>query len=194
MPTHKYYYIRYLPKANVDYRVLFALAALAEYDTVNKSYSIIKYHSIDQLSRLLGKSTATINRILSYKDNYRDYEKFIQVDKESKTITLLNSFAKTVHVRYVSIQENVFNYLLKENDNFLIKYYLYMKYNYYLSNGKGIDNTAKQFLEACGYCATSGKYISKVSDCGMRLQLNSIMVYRKYFDEQARERHIYTVI
>ncbi len=47
MPTHKYYYIRYLPKANVDYRVLFALAALAEYDTVNKSYSIIKYHSID---------------------------------------------------------------------------------------------------------------------------------------------------
>ena len=91
----------------------------------------------------MGKSTATINRILSCKDNYRDYEKFIQVDKESKTITLLNSFAKTVHVRYVSIQENVFNYLRKENDNFLIKYYLYMKYNCYLSNGKGIDNTAK---------------------------------------------------
>lgn len=73
MPANKYYYIRYLPKANVDYRVLFTLSAFAEFDKVNKSFSIIKYQSIDQLSRLLDRSTSTVNRILSCEGAYIDY-------------------------------------------------------------------------------------------------------------------------
>lgn len=107
----------------------------------------------------------------------------MRVDKKNKTITLLNSFAKTTHVRYVSIDYRAFNYLRRKDDNLLIKYYLYLKYNYYLSNGKGIDNTAKQFLDACGYCSASGKYLSKVSEYTFNLSQDGIIDYKRYFDD-----------
>lgn len=192
----KFYYIRYLPKANVDYCVLLGLQSIAEYDTKTKTYSIVQYRSMKQLAEYLKVSYSTVSRILSLNGDYIDYSNFLSVDKKNKTITLLNDFAGRTHIRYVAIPIQVFQILRKQDDDFLIKYYLYLKYyySYAKSRGKsGIDNTAQQFLEEYGYSVKSGSHLSRVSYCNAYFVKNGVLSIDKSYTDTLYLRNWYRI-
>ena len=74
-------YIRYNDKANIDYTYLFLLYSIAEYNIKTKCFNIIKYKSIEDLTKRLNAnfgdnniSKSTVDRILKC-EKYKMYFK-----------------------------------------------------------------------------------------------------------------------
>lgn len=192
--SQKYFYFPFYPKANVNYVYLCLLSVIAEYDTELKSNSIIKYESIYELSQRIGISESTLNRVLSCRGRYEDYNKFLQVDKKKKTITLLNSFAGKRNVSYVSVPaKDILLLLQKECESMMILYYLYLRFYCGRSKSKKTDSTAKQFLDTCGYSTNSNALISKISTYNAILAENGLIQITKYRDDKQHIRNVYTV-
>ena len=146
------YYIMYDITSKVDYTLLFALYRVSEYNIDTKAYDTIKYESIYQLSKSTGISESTLNRILSAKDNYKDYAKFISHNRDKKEIVIHSSFVKGSKQQFVKLTEQEVNFIIRKSGKrcvLLAKYYIYIKYNIVT---RGAQNfTAEQCLRSIGY-------------------------------------------
>jgi hypothetical protein len=138
-------YIRYNDKANIDYTYLFLLYSIAEYNIKTKCFNIIKYKSIEDLTKRLNAnfgdnniSTSTVDRMLS-NENYKTYFKH---DKNQKQIELLNDI-RNDKSNFIVLSKTATEFLILSNDNLLSKYYLYLVYYCGISKNKKTDSTAK---------------------------------------------------
>ena len=121
----KKFYIPFDLSANVNYNYIISLYCIAEFDTDTKRYNTIKYKSLKQLAEMLNISYKTLNNIL----NNDDYNIFFNIDKYNKTIYLNNDFINNkTFIPFVVLYDNEINILLKQNDNLLFKYFIYIKY------------------------------------------------------------------
>lgn len=187
----KVYYIPFVPSADVDYFFLFSLWDIAEY-SVNKQPDTIQYHSISRLAVRLGCSASCINTKIA-KDAYKC---FITIDKQAKTITLLNNFQKGKEKRlFVRLSANEVAFLRSIGDNLLCKYYLYLKYYCEVAEKKNIrqDFTANQFLSAIGYSVKSNSIKNKLGYYNTLLQQNGFIKISVYRDDAGRRRNAFSL-
>ena len=191
----KHFYIRYEPKANINYIYLFYLYSLAEYNTSTNLFDTVSYKSVRALQRLMverfGKgsiSPSCLCRLLK-DDRYRNY---IKVDTEHNRIALQT--ATKGMPCFVMLTKREVDFLIQQKDNLLAKYYLYLKH----FCGRGAvgtqDFTIKQFLRYCGYSDKSNSYVSLVSSYNTLLVENGFIRIEKYTDEKGHTRNCYHLL
>ena len=88
---------------------------------------------------------------------------FMKVDKQSKTITLCNSFSKGVSEQFVRLTADEVSLIREVNTNLFAKYLIYLKYYCGYTRDKQTDFTAQQFLSACGYSTKSNSTLDQIS-------------------------------
>ena len=186
----KKYYIKFLPSAKVDYLLLLSLYNLAQYNEETKTFTTIKYKSVKELSNNLNVSPATITRMFSN----TDYTYFLQIDKHSKTILLLNDFTQSaITSPFVVLTDKEVKLCQEIADNLFIKYLIYTKYYCGYNKNKQQDFTALQFLRAFGYSEKSHSQIAKLSNYNNILKSQGIVSIKKYRDELGHTRNIYKI-
>ena len=204
------YYVPYNEDCDINYIYLFLLYKLAKSSKNQWIKSTITYSSLKDLANKMNElansivknqdataenvqviSTSTISRI----SNNTAYNKYFQWNKNDKTIILLNDFRKTnsSKIPFVSLDENTVLFLIAQNNNLLVKYYLYLKYHCGSSKAKQTDTTAKQFLNALGYSTKSGSLISKISEYNSLFVSNGLLKIKKSRDDNGRERNTYSM-
>lgn len=192
----KHYYIPYNAKANINYIYLLYLYSLAEYNKITKLFDTVNYNSIRDLQKQIkdkfGKDLAVSSSTLARLLKNTDYSNYIKVDQKHKKIALQND-TKGMSA-FVMLTNREVDFLLKQQDNLLIKYYLYLKYFCGFDTSKKQDFTAKQFLTYCGYSANSNSYLSKISDYNRILQENNFIKIQPYTDSKGRTRNIYYLL
>lgn len=182
------YYLRFLPTAKVDYVFLLNLYDLADYNTDTKTYNKITYKSLAGLAQSCSVSEKTLRRHLTD----TEYSPFLYWDNKTKTVFLLNDFTKTGYkTPFITLSPVEVRLLIKENDNLLCKYLIYLRYYCGYSATKRIDTTCKQFLSAIGYSSNSS-YPSKISGYNTLLVKNGIIKINKIHDEAGHLRNIYS--
>ena len=186
----RFYYVPFVPAANINYLHLFDLYDLAEYREETKTYDTIRYTSSAALAEQVKLSSSTISRILK-SEKYAD---FLIVDREHKVITLNNNFRKSVNQPFVMLTAAEVKLIREIEDNLFAKYLIYLKYYCGFTKDKKNDFTAKQFLSACGYSTSSNDYVSKVSEYNGILLANGIIRIEKYTDELGHTRNRYTFV
>ena len=124
----RFYYVPFVPAANINYLHLFDLYDLAEYREETKTYDTIRYTSINKLSAKLPFSNSTLSRIL----NNESYKEFLIVDKENKIITIRNNFPKGTKRAFVRLSAEEVNLFREKNDDLFTTYYIYLKYYFFL--------------------------------------------------------------
>ena len=188
----KKYYLPFDLSLNVNYNYIISLYSIAVFDTNTKRFNSIQYKSMKQLAEMLNISDKTLKKILT-DDNYKH---FFTVDKTNKTIYINNDFVNNnFNIPFVVLYDNEINILLKQNDNLLFKYFIYIKYFCGYSKQKNMqqDFTTKQFLEYCGYSTNSGDYISRISGYNTFLSEKKLIKIKKYTDDLGHKRNIYTI-
>ncbi len=186
----KYYYLPFRPSANIDYLYLLAFYDLAEYNEESKVFDTIRYTSVRSLAESLSISTSTVNRLLSN----TAYNEFIRVDKQNKTIYILNKFVKGEKAQIVKLNADEVKLIREYNDNLFAKYIIYLKYYCGYTKDNKTDFTAQQFLSACGYSVNSNNTISKLSEYNRVLVSRGIIKIQKYRDELGHTRNSYSYI
>ena len=83
-------YIPFMPKAKVDYLLLFRLYDLAEYNKETKCYDTVYYKSVSALAELLEISPSTMKRVFAS----TEYSPFFERDKSTKSIRIKNNVRK----------------------------------------------------------------------------------------------------
>lgn len=191
----RHFYIRYEPKANINYIYLFYLYSLAEYNTSTNLFDTVSYKSVRALQRIIverfGKgsiSPSSLSRLLK-DDRYRNY---IKVDTEHNRIALQT--ATKGMPCFVMLTKREIDFLIDKKDNLLAKYYLYLKH----FCGRGAvgtqDFTIKQFLKHCGYSDKSNSYVSLVSSYNTLLVENGFIRIDNYTDGQGHTRNCYHLL
>ena len=191
----KHFYIRYEPKADINYIYLFYLYSLAEYNTSTNLFDTVSYKSGRALQRLIeerfGKgsiSPSSLSRLLK-DDRYRNY---IKVDAEHNRIALQT--ATKGMPCFVMLTKREIDFLIDKKDNLLAKYYLYLKH----FCGRGTvgtqDFTIKQFLRYCGYSDKSNSYVSLVSSYNTLLVENGFIKIEQHTDEKGHTRNCYHLL
>lgn len=191
----KHFYIRYEPKADINYIYLFYLYSLAEYNTSTNLFDTVSYKSGRALQRLIverfGKgsiSPSSLCRLLK-DDRYRNY---IKVDTEHNRIALQT--ATKGMPCFVMLTKREIDFLIDKKDNLLAKYYLYIKH----FCGRGTvgmqDFTIKQFLKYCGYSDKSNSYVSLVSSYNTLLVENGFIRIEQHTDEKGHTRNCYHLL
>ena len=204
------FYIPYYENYNINYIYLLLLYKLAEADKKQWIRNIVKYNNFKDLvdrmndvaSSIVKKQGTTTDKIkvisastISRISNNTEYKEYFKWQKDEKRIILLNDFRKSnsSKIPFVSLCENAVSFLIEQNDNLLVKYYLYLKYHCESSKNKQTDTTAKQFLDALGYSTKSGSFVSKISEYNSLLVSNGLLKIKKYKDENGHERNIYSM-
>jgi hypothetical protein len=137
----KNYYVRFDPKAKIDYLVLFSLYDIAEYNPKTKVFDTIHYSSVAQLAEKTGLSNYAITKMMKDKT----YSDFLIADKGKKEIFLKNNFSNCQKQAFVKLtyQEVALLRTVKETPNLFCRYWLYLKYYCGYSKSKKTDFTAK---------------------------------------------------
>lgn len=189
----KQYYIPLIFDNRINYLYFLRLYSIATYNTQEKIYNLIHYDSYKNLSSALQVSQPTISRYLSNEVNQQLFE----IDKEKKTIYLKNQFRKSSSKEkktlFVPLNEKEINYLIEQNDDLLVKYYLYLKWNCGKWNYRENNFTANQFLSAFGLCLQSGANKTKISGYNKKLITAGFIYISKWVDEKGRIRNTYTL-
>lgn len=192
----KQYYIPYDEKSSANYLFIFALYTISRVAKRGRE-RCVKYKSVKEIEEKITEAfnekiiaSSTIDRLL----NDKSYSMYFVVDKTKKTITLNNVISKGRSRKFVVVYDYAAERLVKLKDNFLISYYLMIKYYCGYNKEKQIDTTAKQFLELIGKCASSGSLQSKLSAYNSILTDLNLISISKYRDEQSHIRNIYKVI
>lgn len=175
------YFLHYDEKATINYCFLFSLYLLAERNEKERLTNLIQYENIKDLSMKISVicgydiSQSTIYRIL----NNEEYNNYFSVDRIQNKIYLSVSFRKgTNRNKFVTLKEKELLFLIMSKDNFLIKYYLYLKYYCGYSKSKKTDTTASQALSAMGYSSTSNSNKAALS------KYNKILVEKGFLSIQ----------
>jgi hypothetical protein len=140
----------------------------------------------------MGISKSTLDRIIKSAE-YRD---FFTIDKTDKTIILHNDFHTKRGIPFIKLTKEEIYFLIRENDNLLCKYFLYLKYYCGIAkhNKTEQDFTAKQFLSAFGYSEKSNNYLDKISSYNKLLVERGYISIKKYRDELGHTRNIYITL
>lgn len=188
----KYYYIPFVPLADVSYLRLFSIYDLATFNSDTKLFDTIVYSSTNNFAKLLNVSKSTIDRIFSN----TDYSYFFNRDADKKVIKIKNNFQQKERKEFIVITDKEAQYLRKYNDELFCKYYIYLKH--YSRISKHSNNklcfTYKQFLADIGYCSTSNSNYSKLTDYNKRLAADGILSYKYWKDNEGHTRIEYKFI
>ena len=185
----KYYYVPFIPAADINYLHLLAFYEIAEYREETKAFDTIRYASMNTLAARLPFSTSTLSRIL----NNESYKDFMVVDKKNRVITIQNSFPKGTKRAFVRLSAEEVNLFREKNDNLFTTYYIYLKYYCGFTNNN-TDFTAKQFLSACGYSIKSKDTLDRIAEYNKLLSAKNIIKIEKYRDELGHTRNRYSFL
>ena len=185
----RFYYVPFVPAANINYLHLFDLYDLAEYREETKTYDTIRYTSINKLSAKLPFSNSTLSRIL----NNDSYKEFLIVDKENKIITIRNNFPKGTKRAFVRLTAEEVKLLREKKDELFTRYFIYLKY-YCGFTKNNTDFTAKQFLTACDYSTKSNETLDRITDYNKLLCMKKIIKIEKYTDDLGHTRNRYSFL
>lgn len=179
----KYFFIPFVPSADIDYLFLLELYKIADFQEETKTYSIINYGSVRRLSARLQRSESYLNSRLSN----TGYYPFFTVDKQAKNIRLHNDIKgkNTPFVRLCYEETE----LLKTQDNLFCRYYIYLKYH---TAKAPSDFTQEQFLSAIGYSNTSVNK-EKLRSYNTLLQDKGILQIVPHRDINGRKRNYYSL-
>ena len=190
----KQYYITYKENSNINYCFLLSLYLIAERDNKQRLYNTISFKTQKELSQRIQQhcnyniSYSTINRILKN----TEYKEYFTVN--GNTIVLNNNFVGAgAQSRFIILNDKEVHFLLQQNDNLLVKYYLYIKYYCGYTKNKQIDTTANQVLEVLGYSTKSGNTKNKLSQYNTLLLANEFIQIQRIKDEHGYKRNIYSM-
>lgn len=182
----KAYYVRFRPTAKIDYCMLLSFYDLAEYNIETKCFDTIHYTSVRELAERLKVSQSTVNRLFAN----AEYNEFMKIDREKKTIMLYNNFGKGIKDIFVRLTAEEAQLIKEMNDNLFSKYLIYLKY-YCGYTKNNTDFTAKQFLIACGYSVKSNNTFDKISGYNRLLVKKGLVSINIYRDELGHTRNNY---
>lgn len=127
------YFIKFNPKAKVNYRYIFMLHGVAKYNVNTRRFDSIYYRSIKDLSDILktrygdnAPSYSTINRIVHDKD-YSDYFD-IEYNHFIKLKNNFNRYSKKEDETFVIISDKEADTLIDQKDKLIYIYYCYIKH------------------------------------------------------------------
>lgn len=190
----KRYYLPFDPSANVNYFFLFELIEKAEYNAETKAFDTIPYVSIKKLADQLTFSQTTLNRIIS-NDADNHYKRFVTADRQNKKIIINNSFSNSKEDRqpFVVLTTDEVELLKSSYDNLFCRYLMYVKYYCGYSKTKSTDFTANQFLNACGYSASSNSNKGNLTLYNNIMVKNGLLKIERYTDDlgHLRNRYLY---
>lgn len=172
------------------------LYGIAEYNKITKCYdTITDINTTSIYNRLKQKyntniSKSTVNRFLDDIKNDKIYSVFFHVDEKENKITLNNNFKGKKNVQFITLDKQLFDFLVNVADDLLCKYVIYLKYN--CGKTGTTDSTANQILSIMGYSTKSGQYKSKLAGYNTFLTDNQIIKINKYRDNLGKERNIYS--
>lgn len=188
------YYIPYNNECKINYSFLFCLYKIAKSNQKERIKNKIEYNSLREFAETLENtcgfsvSATTIQRIL----NNEEYTLYFDYDKTNKTIHLKNDFKKKTNVKFVVLSEKEVNFFIKQNNDFLCKYYLYLKFYCGASKMNETNVTAEQILSAIGYSVKSGKNKEKICFFNSLLVENGF-IYINKIRLNGKERNIYKI-
>ena len=184
------YYIKFLQGKKINFFNLLALMEVAEFRTITQAFDYIKYTSIYNLSQQTGIAEKTLTRMLSS----AEYTEYFTVNKKEKTIIFDNDFRNS-KTPFVKLTRDEIQTLRKYDDNFLIRYYIYIKYYCGMAkyNNTQQDFTAKQFLLSQGMSDKSNNNISKISKFNNILTEEKLIKIVKYRDGRGHTRNTYSI-
>lgn len=188
------YYIPYNNECKINYSFLFCLYKIAQSNQKQRIKNKIEYNSLREFAETLENtcgfsvSATTIQRIL----NNEEYTLYFDYDKKNKTILLKNDFKNKTNVKFVVLSDKEINFFIKQNDDFLCKYYLYLKFYCGASKINETNATAEQILSAIGYSVKSGKNKEKICFFNSLLVKNGF-IYINKIRLNGKERNIYKI-
>ncbi len=195
MASHKQtvyikYYIPYVPKAKVDYFMIFRLYDMAEYNKETKCYDTVYYKSVSALAEQLETSPSTVKRIFAN----AEYNHFFERDKSTKSIQLKNNIKDSNRQTkyFVCLSQKEVQALYDIYENLFVKYLIYIKFWCSCIKKNETDFTAKQFLSAFGYSENSS-YKEKLCEYNALLRDKEIIDIKSYRDEAGNRRNIYKI-
>ena len=182
------YYLRFVPKAKVDYTLILNLYDLADYNEKTNCFDIVRYSNLAELAQKLDTTEKTLSRHLK-KD---DYKYFFSIDKKQREIRLIVDFKETGYkVPFITLTPVEARYLRQKNEDLLYKHFIYLKYYCGFAIEKQIDTTEKQILCAIGYSSNSS-YVQKLCCYNNDLVSNGLLKIRKIRDNKGLIRNIYS--
>lgn len=191
------YFIPFSVSADINYFHYFCILQIAEFNKETRRYDTINYNSIaeltDRIQMYVDISSSTISRFLREMENEK-YKEYLTIDRTKKIIKINNNYKEKRKTPFVVIDERALNFLIKQKNNLLCRYYLYLCYYCGISKINATDNTVKQFLSVAGYSTKSGNTISRISEFNSLLTENKLIKITKYKDEQGFERNSYRII
>lgn len=189
------YYVLYKDTTTINYIYLLLLYSAAAYNKDTNLFDTITFDNLQDLTDKLNKqfcgntiSKATISRLL----NNKEYEEYFLYNAAAKKITLKNNFRKKAE-RFITISQKEKDFLIKENNNFLAKYYFYLVYYCGYSKSKTTDSTGKQILSIIGY-SESGKNLQQIAAFNSLLAANGFIKIAKYRDSCGYWRNTYSIL
>lgn len=189
------FYVLYKDTTTINYIHLLLLYSSADYNKDTKLFDTITFNNLQDLTDKLNKhycgntlSKATVSRLL----NNKDYEEYFLYNAADKKITLKNNFRKKAE-RFITISQKEKDFLIKENNNFLAKYYFYLVYYCGYSKSKTTDSTGKQILSIIGY-SESGKNLQQIAAFNSLLAASGFIKIDKYRDSCGYWRNTYSIL
>ena len=184
------YFIAYhedLQQENINFKFILSVYKIIKANNLKEQK--LFFNSYKQLSFLLKIhvdyeiSVPTIQRIL----NNELYYNYFIYDRTNHFLAI-----PTCHKNFVILCDKEIDFLLRHQDNLLIKYFLYLKYYYGYFGKKPIDDTANQILSALGYSTKSGQTKGRLCEYNKMLQNQGLIFIKKIYDEQGHIRNFYS--
>ena len=195
------YFIKFNPKAKINYRYIFMLHGIAHYNLNTRRYDTIYYRSINDLAQILKKrneknapSYSTLNRLIN-DQNYTDYFSL----EYNHFVRLKNNFSKYSKKEdetFVIISDKEADALIDQQEKLIYTYYCYIKYYCGLAQklNRSQDFTAKQFLSAAGLSTDNHDNLTRVSKYNQILVDKGLIKIDKYRDLYGHERNLFSII
>lgn len=191
------YYLNYEETSNINYTFLLCLYVIAKKDQKKGIANTIEYTKLQDIQQQIKDNCGITYSIpfISKELNKNSYSKYILIDKNKKSIKILNNFksGQAVSNKFIVLNSKEVELILKEQNNLLCKYLLYIKYYCGKSIKKQSDFTAQQFLNAIGYSANSGSNKQKLSQYNTLLLDKGLIKIQRVRDNNGRQRNIYSL-
>lgn len=190
-------------KIKTLWRDAYAVKQMVNYSTIrdlqgqiNELQETLKdklYNIAEEAEKMQPISYATVQRML----NNELYNRYFTIDRqETNNILILNNdFSKSSNSNkdFVVLNPKTYLFLIKQQDNLLAKYTIYLKKMCGIGNGK-TDFTADQFLTAYGYSTNSHSIKNTISQYNHLLEGQGIIRIDSRITDKGTRRNTYTFI
>ena len=135
-----------------------------------------------------------IIRYISIKRNKFFIIDYFIIDFSQSQIRLKNQFKGKTGVRFITLTDEQLQQLTELKDDFLCKYYFYLRANCGTATNGTTDSTAEQALSALGYSTRSAEYKNKISSCNALLTRCRLIEVSRWRDEAGHDRNTYRAL